>query len=60
MTTREFTCEGCNQVFVTDTPEEEVKKDHEKTFPEHKGEAIAVVCDDCYKKILKTLGVESN
>ena len=47
-----FTCEACNQTYDKAWTDEEAKKEAKQTFGISTG---AVVCDDCYNKIMYNL-----
>lgn len=51
-----YTCENCGGVFEKGLSDEDVKKEQEKNgWGDLSEEETAVVCDDCYNKIMITL-----
>jgi len=48
-----YTCANCKLEFLKAHSDEEAREDMKETFPDEveDGEAMAIICDDCYKKI---------
>lgn len=54
MKKNEYKCDGCGGVFEKDWSEEEALKEKEENgWGDMDISAMAQVCDDCYKKIIK-------
>jgi DNA-directed RNA polymerase subunit RPC12/RpoP len=47
-----YTCECCGKSFEKGWSDKEARRESEKNFPGLEDEDAAVVCDDCYKKIM--------
>jgi len=53
MKEREFKCELCGGVFEKEWSDEEAKEEYERNFKEYKNEPTAIICDDCYRIVMK-------
>ncbi len=54
MTAEEYECALCHGTFEKDWTDEEALAEYEATFTEEERQDVReVVCDDCYKKIMK-------
>lgn len=51
----EYRCEECGNVYEFGWSEEESKAEAEKNFGKDIAEHGAIVCDDCYNKIMKRI-----
>lgn len=51
MTPDEYRCEACGEVFQKGWTDEEAKAEQKEQFGDLTPENIAVVCDECYKKM---------
>lgn len=51
-----YTCEWCGQTYESEWSEEEAQEEYENNFfpEEREGVEKAIVCDDCYKKVMGT------
>jgi uncharacterized protein with PIN domain len=47
----EYRCENCLEIYEKDWSDEEAQAEYEQNFP-NSGEEQAIVCDDCYKKMI--------
>ena len=52
MKKNEYQCESCGGIFEKEQSDECAQKEAAKIFGEY-AEDMAIVCDDCYKKIMK-------
>lgn len=50
---REYTCAECGKTFTTAWSDEEANAEAAKNFPTMPIEEMAVVCDDCYRAIMR-------
>lgn len=48
-----FKCENCQQEFQCGWAEEEAQLEYKLVFGREIDEQAAVVCDDCYKEIMR-------
>lgn len=49
----EYRCELCGGVFAKAWTDEEAEAELHARFPGHETVACSVVCDDCYRTMLK-------
>lgn len=56
----EYICSECGNVYEFAWTEEEAKSEARKTFGEQVAQHGAVVCDDCYKKIMSAHTQDKN
>lgn len=49
----EYECYICHQVFEKGWSDEEANEEYKKEFSGWENEPKEVICDDCYKKIMK-------
>jgi hypothetical protein len=54
METKYFKCENCNNTFEKGWSDKEAKAEMKKNkFDKYPEDEMAIVCDDCYKKLMK-------
>lgn len=51
-TVRKYTCENCLQQYETGWTDEEASIEFSERFEEEDVRDAAIVCDDCYKRIM--------
>ena len=50
----EFHCANCHEIFLKGQTDKEAEEEYKLNFPnEEFGKDDEVVCDDCYKEIMK-------
>lgn len=59
MRPREFTCEICEQEYVSDVTDVKAMKEYKQKFGKHLREEIAFVCADCIIEFEKWCAVVS-
>ena len=58
---KEFKCDFCGLVFMSEQPEDAAEKELAMNFPEAKNkEECDVACDECYDKIMKEFVCPNN
>jgi hypothetical protein len=50
-----YTCAKCGGVFGKGWTDEEAMAEHNENFPGESLSDCAVICDDCYNKLMKSL-----
>lgn len=51
----DFTCESCHRKFTKTRSDEEALAEAESYFPNIRQVKQAVICDDCFGEIIKTI-----
>ena len=51
--THSYTCDECHETFETTWTDEEALAEAKENFPTLAPRARALVCDECYKKMLE-------
>jgi ribosomal protein L31 len=57
-TDKQFKCDVCGLIFVKGITDEEEREEYEKGFGEHVTDETFIVCDDCFKEMVKQYPVE--
>ena len=52
MKENEYQCAMCGKVYKKKWSDEEAWEEHDSNFPGESHETAAIVCDDCYKKMV--------
>ncbi len=59
MDKNQYTCENCNETYdyvnTTEWNDEKAKQEFLNKFPNCPNKYSAIVCDDCYQEIMKTI-----
>jgi len=59
MKDNEYKCDACGEIYEYGWTEEEAKKESVKNWGENMDieneETTAIICDDCYKKLMPTI-----
>lgn len=53
MNNNEYKCDCCYQIFEKGWSDEEAEKEAKGLFPEEQPKDMALVCEDCFVKIMK-------
>lgn len=55
MSEETYTCAVCHQEFPKGWSDEEARQEYGQAFPrqEASGEAVEMVCDDCYHRVME-------
>ncbi len=48
-----YQCAHCCGIYEKDWPDEEALEEHDQNFPGASHKTMVVVCDDCYKEMIK-------
>jgi DNA-directed RNA polymerase subunit RPC12/RpoP len=60
MITKTYKCAVCGGIFDSEWTDEEAEAERQKNFGGEPKEDDALVCDDCYKEIIRQLGNPNN
>lgn len=47
-----YKCDVCGKVYLKGQTDEEARAEYEQNFPQTQGDEKAVVCDDCYQRLM--------
>lgn len=60
MESNQFICEQCGGVFDKEVTDEEAMKESKEIFGDIPQNQLAIVCDDCFKKVMERVKISSN